>query len=98
METIVSQDSKDGLHGQKNPQPLRVIMRREPFDDQIKLTLPDGSSDEFDTEQTRSWFKARGANMDVIEEALTQIWNFYDAVVTIKNPKPLVRFTQGMKA
>jgi hypothetical protein len=51
------------------------------------LTLPNGYTEEIDTEDIRNWFKIRGANMDVIEKVLDHAWNFQNAQVEIENPK-----------
>lgn len=93
MEPIKGQDGDSGgvSHASENlinpVQPLRVVLRREPFDTVLTIKLPDGSSEELDPDQARSWFKLRGANMDVVEKTLDHLWNFYNAVLVIKNPK-----------
>ena len=68
-------------------EPLHVLITREPFLEWFVLTLDDGSSYELDPEETRAWFKERGANMDVVEKALDDCWNFYKAEFVIQNPK-----------
>ena len=69
-----------------NP-PLHVLITREMFSIFYTLTLPDGSSEELEIEEMREWFRVRGANMDIAEEAFTQCWNFLRAEVEIHNPK-----------
>jgi hypothetical protein len=64
---------------------LRVIITREPWGDYFLLTLPDNTSYELEPEETREWFRKRGAKMDVIESELDTAWNFYVAVVDIYN-------------
>lgn len=69
-------------------EPLKVILKREPFLEWFIIEVPSQNvSDECDPEETRNWFKMRGANMDVVEKALDYCWNFYRSEVTIKNPK-----------
>jgi|688.fasta_scaffold108565_3 hypothetical protein len=69
------------------PTPLTIDLRREPGLEWFVLTISDGSSEELDPEDTRTWFKQRGANMDAVEKALDYCWNFYKATIVIKNPK-----------
>ena len=68
-------------------QPLTIELRREPGLDWFVLNVSDGSSEELDPEDARSWFRMRGANMDAVEKALDYCWNFYNATIVIKNPK-----------
>jgi hypothetical protein len=68
-------------------QPLRVKITREPFISWFTLTLDNQHSEELEPEETREWFRVRGANMDVVEQSLDYAWNFYKAEVWIKNPK-----------
>lgn len=67
--------------------PLTVVLKRDPYLEWFVLNLDDGSSEELDPEDARSWFKMRGANMDAVEKALDYCWNFYNATIVIKNPK-----------
>jgi len=57
------------------------------------LALDNGQTEELDPEETRTWFKVRGANMDAIEKVLDHVWNFQRAEVDIQNPKepPMTR-------
>lgn len=58
------------------------------FSEFYTLTTPvDGYTEELEIEDVRLWFKQRGANMHVVEEALTQAWNFLRAEVIIIKPK-----------
>ena len=66
---------------------LYVVVRREMFSEFFTLELPDGSTEELDTEETYAWFKERGADMDAVDKALTHIWNFLKGGILIKNPK-----------
>ncbi len=55
---------------------------------QLTLTHKDDQTLELDPEETREWFKLRGANMNVVEQALDYVWNFGDlrpVHVTIEN-------------
>lgn len=64
---------------------LHIIIQREPFGDYFMLTLDNGHTEELEVEETRAWFKERGANMDKIEKVLDHVWNFYYAEVNLKN-------------
>ena len=66
---------------------LHVIIQREPFGDYFHLTLDNGETEELEPEETRAWFKVRGANMDKIEKVLDHVWNFYYAEVNLTNAK-----------
>lgn len=66
---------------------LHVLLTREPWSDFFTLTLDNGHTEELEVEDTRLWFKQRGANMDKIEKALDQTWNFQRCEVIIDNPK-----------
>jgi hypothetical protein len=78
--------------------PLIVQIYRPPFNDFCTLVCEDGTTEELEAEDARAWFKARGANMDVVEKSLDYAWNFstgYDCsrptFVRIANPiKPKV--------
>lgn len=77
---------------QKIPEPidppgLHVLVTREPWSDFFVLTLDNGHSEELEVEDTRLWFKQRGANMDSVERALDQVWNFQRCEMIIDNPK-----------
>jgi len=70
--------------------PLRVHIHRNPFEDWVTLTLPDGMTENLDAEECREWFKIRGANMEIVEKATDYVWSgFPDAEVVISNPKNL---------
>lgn len=66
---------------------LVVQLRREPFEDEFTITLPDGTSEELEAEDLRTWFKVRGADEIAVESAMDYCWNFYAAEFEIKNPK-----------
>ncbi len=66
---------------------LHVVVTREPFGDYFTLTLDNGQSEELEAEDTRAWFKVRGAKMDAVEKALDYCWNFYHVDINILNPK-----------
>ena len=69
-------------------EPLHVIITREMFSDFFKLETPaDGFSEELETEDVRAWFKDRGANMDAVQAALDQTWNFLRSEVLIEKPR-----------
>lgn len=69
------------------PNTLRVFLVREPFDDYYMIILDNGQSEELEDEDVRAWLSMRGADEDLISRAITQAWNFYSAMVIIKNPK-----------
>ena len=66
---------------------LHVIIEREMWSEFFMLTLDSGHTEELDVEQTRDWFKVRGANMDKIEKVLDHCWNFGRSEAIIENPK-----------
>ena len=66
---------------------LHVVITRPMWGEFFTLTLDNGQTEELDPEETRTWFKVRGANMDVIEKVLDHVWNFQRAEVDIENPK-----------
>ena len=76
---------------QEQAQPLTIHLRREPGLEWFLLQVSDGSSEELDPDDTREWFRLRGANMDVVEKALDYCWNFYRASIVIKAPRKPVR-------
>jgi hypothetical protein len=68
--------------------PMLVKMYREPGcpgGETVELTLENGEVFDLDAEECRQWFRLRGANMDVVENALDDCWNFWRSEVTIKN-------------
>ena len=70
-----------------SPDKIHVVITREPFGDYFTLTLDNGHSEELEVEDTRAWFKERGAEMDKIEKVLDHCWNFYRSEVVIHKPK-----------
>lgn len=71
------------------PAKMAVKIDREPGMDFLVLTLEDGTTEELDVDDTREWFRLRGANMDKIDKALDYVWNFYHATVNINMPKAI---------
>jgi hypothetical protein len=69
------------------PPSLHVLITREPFSDFFTITLDNGHSEELEVEDTRLWFKQRGADMDKMEKVLDHVWNFYRAEAVVDNPK-----------
>ena len=67
--------------------PLKVFLEREAWTDWFVLKTANGLSEQLEPEETRDWFKERGANMDAVEKALDYCWNFYKAEVVINNPR-----------
>lgn len=66
---------------------VHVVILREPWMEYFTLVLDNGDSEELEVEDTRQWFRERGANMDAVEKALDQAWNFYRSEVNINKPK-----------
>ena len=66
---------------------LHVLITREMFGTFFTLTLDNEHTEELDADETREWFRTHGADMDVIDKALDQAWNFMRADVEIQNPK-----------
>jgi len=77
----------DSLDAPKLGNALHVVVTREPFMDFFLLTLDNGYTEELEVEDTRAWFKERGADMDKVEKALDHCWNFYYSEINILNPK-----------
>lgn len=66
---------------------LTVSLSREPFLDWFTITLSNGHTEELEADETREWFRARGANMDLVEKALDHTWNFCHCQITIAKPR-----------
>ena len=75
------------------PGALHVTVKREPFGTTFEILLDNGHSEELECgDETREWFKIRGANMDAVERALDYCMNFYYVELFINNPKdPLIK-------
>lgn len=67
---------------------LRVRIYREPFCPVFELSLDNGHTEELEPEETRDWFKLRGANMDVVEKALDSAWAFPHKDIYLEIEKP----------
>lgn len=67
--------------------PLIILVEREMFMPWFKISLPNGQSEELDAEETKQWFKVRGANMPSVDKALDHAWNFKRCIIEIENPK-----------
>jgi hypothetical protein len=66
---------------------LHVVLLREMWCEFFTIVLDSGYTEELDPEETRAWFRVRGADMDRMEKALDQTWNFGRCEVEIENPK-----------
>ncbi len=65
---------------------LVVAITHEPFLPWFVLTY-EGKTEELDHEQCLEWFKVRGArDMDKVNDAINQAYNFHAASVSIENP------------
>ena len=69
------------------PNTLRVFLVREPFDDFYLILQDDGKSEELEEDDVRQWLKDHGAEEELVQRSVDQAWNFYSAMVHIKNPK-----------
>jgi len=69
---------------------LLVKVTRQPFEEWFKLDLPGGHTEELDPEETREFFRVRGADMDMVEKALDHCWNLYHVNIEIMKPKSVV--------
>ena len=77
---------------------LHVLITRVPNWDDFTLTVNGEPIEELSPDDTRAWFRNRGANMDMVEKALDYCWNFYRSEVYIKRPvKPKVDERVGPK-
>ncbi len=72
---------------EKQVESLTIELTREPFTDWVTLTLPDGQSFDMDWEEIKMWMKLRNADMDIVDKALDDVYNFYSSTVIIKNPR-----------
>jgi hypothetical protein len=78
---------------------LTFLVTREPFSDYFLIHLadpftglPNGMTEELDTEEAMQWFKARGAYMPLVDKAMDHCWNFARVAIEITNYKePPVR-------
>jgi hypothetical protein len=78
-----------------SPNALHVSIFREMFADFFELTLDNGHTEELEPDDTREWFRLRGASMDAVEKALDHAWNFRKAEFYIQTPRePLVNRPQ----
>jgi hypothetical protein len=68
-------------------QPLHVYITREPFSDFFVFTLDNGHTEELEAEEARQWLRDRGGNMDLMEKALDQVFNFQRCDVFIDKPR-----------
>lgn len=69
---------------------LLVRINREPGipgSDYFTLTTPDGKQEELLPDETREWFRLRGADMDKLETALDECWNFWESWFLITKPR-----------
>lgn len=66
---------------------LHVVIMHEIFTELFVLLLDNGHTEELDPEDTREWFRIRGANMDAADKALDHAWNFKKAEFYIGTPK-----------
>ncbi len=67
-------------------QPLVVTISHEPFLDWYMLEY-NGQTEELDHMECLDWFKAHGAkNMDAVNDAINQAFNFHHAEVVIGSP------------
>jgi len=66
------------------PGKLKIVVRREPYDDSYSILLPNGNSEYVLVDAAERILKSYGIkNTDKI---LTHVWNFYLAVVYVNNP------------
>lgn len=66
---------------------LHVVITREPWTDFFVITLDNGHTEELEPDDTRQWFRERGADMDKFEKVLDQVWNFQRAEAIIDNSR-----------
>ena len=70
--------------------PLLVKITRESGLDWFTLALPDGSTEDLEAEEALEWFRLRHVgrmDVDLIERALDDAWNFLEAEVLIQSPR-----------
>lgn len=84
MADFISRDKNTDLESSFNGDvPIVVKLTREPFTHFFTIHVESGemqgSSEDLDPEETRTWFKSHGADMVVVEKALDECWNFYGA-------------------
>jgi hypothetical protein len=67
--------------------PLVVGITHEPFLPWFTITYDNGKTEELDHQGCLDWFKAHGAkDMEAVNDAINQAFNFHAAVVTIRDP------------
>jgi hypothetical protein len=73
---------------------LTFLVTREAFSDFFVIHLVDpftgrinGQTEELDVDETLAWFKARGADMVLLDKALDHVYNFYKGAFEISNYK-----------
>lgn len=80
-------EAKIGPPGSLSNGPLLVIITREMYSTFYTLWVDESPVEELEVEDVREWFKQHGANMDVVNKALDQCWNFTTANVEIEHPR-----------
>lgn len=70
------------------PKVLRVWLFREQFMPFFRIRLEDGTTEELDPDETREWFKERGADVYKLESVLDYCWSIpKEVAVNIHDPK-----------
>lgn len=71
----------------ENENSIDVLVTREIGLPWFTIRLASGHTEELEPDETRNWFKIRGANPDAVERMLDHVWNFGKSVATIVNPR-----------
>jgi hypothetical protein len=66
---------------------LHVVVTRDQFSSFYTIWIDEQPVEELEIEEVTQWFKERGANMDMVKEALDHCWNFVRSEMEIENPK-----------
>jgi hypothetical protein len=75
---------KDDSNGPDIPGKLKLLITRQPYDDSYSILLPNGSEEYVPTDKAERILFMYGVKDP--EKILTHVWNFYSALVYVKDP------------
>ena len=75
---------KDGADGPDIPGKLKIIVRREPYDDNYSILLPSGSEEYVPPDKAERILRVHGVKDP--DKILTHTWNFYVSLVYVNDP------------
>jgi hypothetical protein len=83
---------KDDSTGPDIPGKLKLLVTRQPYDDQYSILLPTGSEEYVPTEKAERILLMYGVRDP--EKILTHVWNFYSALIYVNDPAAKSTTTQ----